>query len=275
MDSNGISCLIDGVQPTFIWFRKNFREEYLEGVEEYLTLTTSEKKFVRREWRKIFDNLRFIVEEMKVPNLGLSKFMTPSNVNKLEVLYHAKKVGLNIPKSYLTNNFELLESHISWITKPVGEFSFLENKANIRGPYTTKISKKECLDFNCSSISFFQEMITNLGDVRVFYLAGSLYAGVIHKDTKSSSDIDFRINSSADEDLFWKNYIIPTETKEKVNLLMKGLQMNFGILDFILTDLNNLIFLEVNVGGQFGDLGFECNFNFEKIISKYIMLKNN
>lgn len=50
---------------------------------------------------------------------------------------------------------------------------------------------------------------------------------------------------------------------------MAKLKMNSGVIDMIVTSLNEYIFLEVNPVGHFGLISYHCNYGIEKKIAKF------
>jgi glutathione synthase/RimK-type ligase-like ATP-grasp enzyme len=70
------------------------------------------------------------------------------------------------------------------------------------------------------------------------------------------------------------NRIIPiqlnSDVNEKILKMMAELNLKSSSIDFIITKDDELVFLELNPVGQFGDISFYCNYNLEKEVVLFI-----
>jgi len=249
-----------------IWLRKSFKIKFLESQKDFQEIkNNSEKKFLKKEWTKIYENFSSIIKycpEVKI--IGGSKYSNFTDAIKLEILYLASSIGLDIPKT-IFSNYLPTNTDTVFITKPIGEFAFLKYKnSDIFGLYTSKIRGKY-LHF---APSLFQEFVQKKADIRVFFMDNQIFAGAIFESNKEK--LDYR-NYDIKNMPYWLRFKIPDEIKEKIKKLMSAIEANFGILDFLLTNEDNLMFLEINLGGQFGDLSYNCNYNLEKFISNKLI----
>ncbi len=198
-----------------------------------------------------------------------------ASVNKLIVLEEAKKVGLNIPKTYLMEDLDTLTTYQNQeelITKTYLESStFKFSNANAL-MYTQEVKQLENVP-NRFAPSLFQNRINKKVELRVFYLNGEMWAMAIFSQSDTQTALDFRIYNKAKPN---RNspFLIPSEIQKKIITLMQNLNLNTGSIDMILDHMDNYIFLEINPVGQFGMVSYPCNYNLEKKIAKYLCDEN-
>lgn len=191
---------------------------------------------------------------------------TKSHVNKLLVLETAKKVGLDVPEYFLSNNTDNVDLGKT-IVKSITGNVILQNltKDNDGIMYTSVVDKKSEGDF---FISFFQEKIEKDFEVRTFYLEGKIWSTAIFSQNNQQTQLDFR---KYDIELPNRNvrYLLPKNIEEMVCKLMKELDLNCGSIDFIKSK-DKFYFLEVNVVGQFLSLSDICNYSLDEEIANYL-----
>ena len=100
---------------------------------------------------------------------------------------------------------------------------------------------------------------------RSIYLLGNTYSMAIFTPPNTISAVDFR--HYYDQPNMLTPYKLPIELDEKIDKLMKSLDINSGSIDFIKTPDDEYLFLEVNPVGQFGMVSKPCNYNLEKILA--------
>jgi len=160
-----------------------------------------------------------------------------SSVNKLVVLNRATQVGLSVPKSLMTTEKEELVTFISKckrvITKPAIESLVLTTQDFNFGAYTQEITKKLLLKYNdIIPLTFFQEYIRKLFEIRVFYIRGEFYSMAIFSQKNKKTRIDFR---HYDDELPNRNvpFKLPKVIEKKIEKLMKLLKINSASIDMI------------------------------------------
>lgn len=188
-------------------------------------------------------------------------------VNKLEVLFLAKKNKLLTPVSIISDNKDDVINAFkgkSIITKLLNPLT--EKDENGIFNFLTFDCKKEDLEYSFTP-SFFQEKIEKLFEVRTFYLKEKTYSKAIFSQNDDSTKVDYR-NYNLKRPNREVPYILSIEIREKIILLMKSLDLDCGSIDFIVTKNRSIYFLEVNPIGQFSDLSYNCNYYLEKEIAK-------
>ncbi|MFZ4931080.1 grasp-with-spasm system ATP-grasp peptide maturase [Chryseobacterium sp. Mn2064] len=190
-----------------------------------------------------------------------------SDINKLLVLEQAKKAGLEVPEYFLADNTEQVSLHKT-IIKTIGGNPILDDiDTDLNGiMYTTTIHHKEKTDF---FITFFQEQIDKEFEIRTFYLNGKCYSMAIFSQNDKQTKTDFRKYNFKKPN---RNipYILPSHIEEKIDVLMRTLDLNCGSLDFIKCKEGKFFFLEVNTIGQFLGLSNICNYSLDKEIAEYL-----
>ncbi|QHI36014.1 hypothetical protein IMCC3317_13670 [Kordia antarctica] len=205
-------------------------------------------------------NIRYVGSPFKV------------NVNKLEVLHIAKRIGFNIPKTIVTDDLKKVRAYFgntSVITKllvPMNNVSSDNQKIN----YLTFNLDENVLEDNEISISLFQEKIEKKYEIRTFFLGGKTFSKAIFSQSDAMTKDDYRNynNENPNREVPFK---LSKSMDEKVCNLMNAIGLNTGSLDFMISEKGEFIFLEVNPIGQFSDLSFNCNYNLERKVVEYLI----
>lgn len=201
-----------------------------------------------------------------------------SSFNKISMLTAAKKQGIDIPVTLVTNRkstlLEFMKVNPRLITKAIQEgYDFSLERD---GRYEFYLSYTEELDQEfIHSVpetffpSLFQEKLDKELDIRVFFLDGKCYAMAIFSQLDDQTHVDFRkYNKKVNN----RNvpYKLPDVLEEQINLLMKDLRLNTGSIDIIKTQNGRFVFLEVNPVGQYGMTSIPCNYHLDKKIAEYL-----
>ncbi|HBL34611.1 MAG TPA: grasp-with-spasm system ATP-grasp peptide maturase [Porphyromonadaceae bacterium] len=190
------------------------------------------------------------------------------SVNKLDVINHAKSVGLKVPFTAIVSTKENLTYVIKEkkaITKAASESIYNSEKNRFYTSYTSRISSASQEEIpEIFMASFIQEEIKKKYEIRIFYLKGKTYSSVIFSQNNEDGMIDCRRAL----DFRYLPYKLPTEIRVKINKLMKKLQLNTGSIDMIVDQNNQYIFLEVNPVGQFVAYGEFCNYYLDRELAK-------
>jgi len=168
--------------------------------------------------------------------------------NKLHVLYLAREVGLDIPKTTVSNDHQLLSSLVAqqpMIAKPVNGGDYTRELAEIMQTAQQK-------EGSLAAPSIVQEQLVP-PEIRVYWIAGRTYAFQLVADA-----LDYRTTSDCkviplDDDA------IPQKHLQALGRLMERLQMDFGAADFkACAQTGNLRFLELNNGPMFAAFDAAC-----------------
>lgn len=197
-----------------------------------------------------------------------------TKLEKPNILLKAKEAGLKIPETLITNSKKELKNFLKnkrVITKGLADSAviFINNQFNLL--YTIEITNEQ-LEFidDYFHPSLFQALVEKRYEIRVFFLNGICYSMAIFSQTNDKTKIDFR-----QYDKIHPNrcvpYALPLEISEKIQILMKSINLTSGSIDLILSNCNDYIFLEVNPIGQFGMVSYPCNYNLEQKFAEYLI----
>lgn len=251
------------------WYRRgslsiNFLKysHYPEAVFEHL----------EREWKSLDEFFHYVIEQNK--HIGsISKI----DINKLESIDEASRVGLLVPATYIHSTVDKLGELIGrpkeYITKGINNIvDYVDDANGVRYKSLTEKIEKNCI--NAVSKIFFpsllQEKIEKQFEVRVFYLHGKCWSMAIFSQVNEKTAIDFR-NYDMHNPNRYVPFILPEEIEGKTIKFMHSVNLNTGSLDFIVTKENTFVFLEVNPDGQFDFLSQSCNYHLELEIANYLI----
>ncbi|HCA07190.1 grasp-with-spasm system ATP-grasp peptide maturase [Chryseobacterium sp.] len=253
LESNRNSFFLDEISS--VWYRRGglrfkclrydndavdfHMSETQHWLEDYILKTLESKKHINKQLR--------------------------SNVNKLIVLEKAIEAGLDIPPYYLSEKTDDVELGQT-IVKPISGSPILENIAeNADGAmYTTIVNEHEQNFF----ISFFQKKIKKDFEIRSFYLNGKCWSMAIFSQNDKQTEVDYRKYNDKKPN---RNvpYNLPHLIEEKIDHLMKSLDLNCGSVDFI-KSAETHYFLEINPVGQFMHLSNCCNYFLDRKIAEFL-----
>lgn len=183
--------------------------------------------------------------------------------NKLIVLEKAKTLEIQVPNFVLTDNLE--ETHSSFIYKPINDGGYIDLE-DCKGNSYTELFRLSSEQYG---VTFFQELIEKKYELRIFYLCGKFSSMAIFSQNDNQTKVDFRRynKEKPNRNIPFK---LPTEIENKLDLLMKELDLKSGSIDMVVSRDREYYFLEVNPVGQFGMVSFPCNYHLEREIAEYL-----
>lgn len=231
-------------------------------------------------WREAEAISRFLFDRFRdLP--WLSDPESATSEEKILTLRSAKKNGLRVPKSIITNRREeVLRTFgegdkvvIKPITDPHG-FLDRENQSFHR-IFAEPLDRSTLKELPHSFFpSFFQERIERSHEVRSFYLDGSFYSTALFTPP-SEQRIDIKLANGMQEDMTKMNRTrIPGEVKKALIELMKELGLNSGSIDLLVRPDGEHFFLEVNPVGQFIGYGEQVNYALDRKIAEWLHQKD-
>lgn len=265
---------IDGVRHYLsdfaaVWFRKN-QHSNLNSVLTGETLSQATKESTAAK-----NAVLYALE-------SIFWFDFPFDIQRAEnkqlQLILAKKCGLSVPNSLLSNSPDAVRQFFesengNLITKMLTPLTtFMSNpKAFV---YTSKVNREHLSKLD--SLKYcpmqFQQEIEKAYELRVVFVAGEFFTGKISlKTARSKQSLDWR--STEHPHFCWKPYQLPDTVCQQIRLLMARLSLNFGALDIIRATNGDYVFLEVNPCGEWGMLQKELDFPIAQSIARCI--KNN
>lgn len=207
----------------------------------------------------------FIYHYLKTTGANIFGNLFTKEVNKLEVLFVAKSLGLKIPDTYILSQLKDL-GKIEWsqqyITKAVSEMKpiFIENALYLN--YTHEIDPDHLQNKNQNIIpSIIQKKIESVYEIRAFFFEKKIWAIATFD---FSGNVDIR--TIKDRDKKYLSYQLPVEIRRKIFKMAKTLNLKCGTIDLIKSD-DDFYFLEVNPLGQFHQVSYYGNYQIEKYIA--------
>jgi len=200
-----------------------------------------------------------------------------ANINKMFALDKARKAGLLIPPTIITNSKKILKNFIEEngqvICKPIKDNIPLKNEDEppVLFSFFTSAINENFLELlpNSFFVSLFQKRIEKEIEIRCFYIDSELYSMAIFSQTDETTKVDFR-NYNQEVPNRTVPYQLPKVIETKIRHFMKSINLNTGSIDIILSTDNKYYFLEVNPAGQFHMVSRPCNYFIERRIANYL-----
>lgn len=244
-----------------------------------------------KEWAKISATenncVLNLIDELVFPyKTSINKF-SDVFISKLQCLSLAESMGLSIPATLVTTQFNTLQQFAnemgSIILKPIGT-PFFEIPLNERYiahvvnrvslvSHEQIIALKTLYPENVVQPTLAQEYIEKKWEIRSLYLNNTFYSMAIFSQQNEKTRIDFRNYDNERPNRFLP-FKLPEEIEERLRNLMAELKINSGSFDIIYTPAKEYVFLEVNPIGQYQWLSHNCNYFVDRAIAD-TLLKNS
>lgn len=240
---------------------------YRRGIYNFKT------KKILAEFNNFFKEENIVLIEYLDLLLCQKKSISSRNtgiINKLIVNEVARKLNIKRPSFYFLNNkTDLLKlKDRKLLTKTFSNSGVIRFKNNHTAFFHNDILDVDIVNDKFRS-SYLQEYIEKKYELRIFYLHGKFWSMTIFSQKDEKTKTDFR-NYNDEKPNRNVPYKLPIEIEDKLDCLMKELNLNSGSIDMIVTPDNEYYFLEVNPVGQFGMTSNPCNYNLEKEIAEYL-----
>lgn len=225
--------------------------------------------YLKNEERPIVEFCeKMFYEEDKV----IGSYQEETLNNKLLNLYIAKKSGLDIPNTLITNQKKDILDFKTKSKKVITKCIFHPPNLDVEDfeihSVGTIIIEKEQIEFLDDSFAptLFQEYIEKKYEVRVFFFGNNFYSMAIFSQRDKKTMVDFR-NYNNEKPNRNVPLTLPSHILSKIKKFIKLKGINTGSIDFIVTNNDRFVFLEINPQGQFNWLSENCNYYIEKDIA--------
>lgn len=182
--------------------------------------------------------------------------------NKIFQLLYAQKEGLLIPQSFIGNSNNIAKSFVgeTSIIKPLttGKICTGESIELYQTNYFTKFED----DISLTPI-YLQQYVNKKYEVRLTYING--YFFTVRIDSKDK--LDWRKDYKG---LSYSMIECPKDIMDKCSKLLSCFKLKYGAFDFIVTENDEWIFLEVNPNGQWQWLEKTLNLSISEKIIEYL-----
>lgn len=260
---NKISVKKEGILS--FWNRKgNFRISPMDFQNYEKT-----QQYLYRESNIISNFLIQQLEEKK--HLGNYFLQIP---NKLNHLYLAQKSGLEIPKTTITNDKEVITSFKNEspniINKSLSDsFTGTFNQIYYYN-HTESISDEVIEELEDSFFpSLFQEELQKAYELRIIFVQETLWSMAIFSQNDTKTQIDWR-NYNYEKPNRKIPFKLPSEIEINIRKFIKASGLNTGAIDMVVTKEGKYVFLECNPNGQISMVSEHCNYYIEKYIAEYL-----
>lgn len=195
--------------------------------------------------------------------------------NKLLQLRAARESGLDIPPTLLTNDAAraraFYESEggrvVAKLLRPLsvsmGDAPFFVYTSDVRA------EDVEALDSLRHCPVVFQRKVEKRRELRVAYVAGSLFTGALDASGSARGRTDWRL--AGPDECSWLRASINASLAARLKKLMRRLGLVYGAIDLIETPDGGYVFLEVNPGGEWGMLEHDLGLPISEAIADALL----
>lgn len=170
-------------------------------------------------------------------------------------LKRAHHFGLQLPRTLFSNDAEAVRAFYEQqgrqvVAKMQSSFAMYQ-KGEEMVVFTTRLdeSQLEELDRLCYCPMIFQELLVKKLDIRATVVGRRVFTAAIDSQKAKLTEIDWRRDGAGTlED--WFAFQLPPETETALLDLVQDFGLNYAAADFVLTSDDQLIFLEINAGGE-------------------------
>jgi len=274
--SNGI--IIKSQEIHSYWYRRGYLKYTQVRAKnnneiKFLKLVN---KYYLDEWEYISEYLFYLLDNVKIRTLN--KF-SDNNINRLIVHEIARKNGLHIPKTLISNDLQKITSFLKenpiTITKTIrnpGKSEVFQNQILSFAQGTNLFSYNDLAAIDPCEFyqpTLFQEYINKQYEVRTFYIDTKFYSMAILSQDNEKTKVDFR-NYDDEKPNRFIPIILPQNVEFSLQKTMMDLNINCGSIDLIYEG-SEYFFLEINPVGQFDWVSKNCNYNIERAIAEYLV----
>lgn len=195
--------------------------------------------------------------------------------NKLRQLKIARKVGLRIPRTLVTNNPQEVREFFQAVEGKMIAKLLTPLSTSMEGSsfflYTSVVKAEDLLEAEALRYSpmIFQEQIPKLRELRVVFVEGNLFVGVLDASRYSATTMDWRRATLVASP--WESEELPDQVARGLNTLMAKLGLGFGAIDLIETPDGEYVFLEVNPTGEWGMLERDLHYSISGAIADALL----
>ncbi|MCP0914800.1 hypothetical protein NKV53_10735 [Legionella sp. 27cVA30] len=255
----------------------NNRQSSWKVTDPYQTIADEEYEVVWwRRARKPFvpkemnhpDDYRFICRENLAFHEAWTRHIAPhawwvnpkdaaaAANSKILQLKKAAQCGMSIPPTLFSNNpkdvhaFLMEHTRHGVIYKPLCA-NFWFDEASLKATYTTRINAAAlpAEDVLRSTPGIYQRAIRKQYELRVTCFGHYIMAVKLFSQEHPKGQYDWRAIPSGE--MRTEHYVLPQKLIQQIRQFMQSLGLVFGSMDFIVTEDNQYIFLEINEQGQF------------------------
>ncbi|EKE00859.1 MAG: hypothetical protein ACD_21C00263G0004 [uncultured bacterium] len=278
-----IENLFNVENKNFLWFRRWYNGVINIKRRSLFSPNIKEKNKIGGSiaLRTHIKNERKVLSDWILHHLHKNNYSLNScgfkDLNKLEVLEQASKIGLTIPETIITNSkcelITFLNNHGRIITKALGDGMMYMGNAGGAIMYTEEVTAELINKLpQHFGVSLFQSLLEKEFELRIFYLDNKFYSMAIFSQSNTKTAIDFRRYDYSNANRCVP-FTLPKKLKQKLRGLLKQIDLQCASIDMVYTYDNKYVFLEINPIGQFGMVSKPCNYYLEKKVADFLIRK--
>ncbi|MDC8758167.1 hypothetical protein [Janthinobacterium fluminis] len=217
-------------------------------------LHAADRELADREWISFITAIpHFISAKAFFANPILGNQQSKSKALQLQ---YARQIGLNIPRTLISNDPQAVQNFFdaengAVIFKPFN-FSTWIGEGKHYSTYTSPV-RAEHLSAEKSIAAcpgIYQQHIRKKYEVRATIMGHECIAARLMSQEHASTSTDWRAGA-AGQTIATDPFVLPAQIRGQCIALMERLGIVFGCFDFMVTEDDEFVFLEVNEMGQF------------------------
>lgn len=179
-----------------------------------------------------------------------------TNEHKPRQLHIARELGLEIPRSLMTNDPEEARDFVEScpggaVAKMLSAFPVYDNGGVEQVVFTTLITRDHLdkLDGLRYSPMVFQERIRKHLELRITVIGNRLFTAAVDSEKTAGADIDWRARGVTLLQS-WREYKLPADVESRIHQYMDRIGLQYSAIDIIVDPDGRHIFLEANPAGE-------------------------
>lgn len=177
--------------------------------------------------------------------------------NKMRQLRVAEEIGLEVPKTLMTNDPRAVRAfraeHGAIVAKMLTPLSIgMEQQSFFVRTSLVRDEDLEHLEGLRHAPMVFQELVQKDVELRVACVGKRAFAGAIDASRSDKGRVDWR--AARPDEVRWARAELPRDVETRLVALLRALGLRYGAVDLIRTPEGRHVFLEINPGGEWGML---------------------
>lgn len=229
-------------EVTTIWWRQKPFQLYFPDHPE----RNAAQEFASREWRSMLSSLPLFLTNTQWINPVQEQ--AEASFKPTQFIW-AIQAGFKVPATAFTNSplsaRGLAKRCKRMVYKTFSGYTFPDAKA----VFTTEIDVASLADENAVRITpgIYQELIQKEHELRVTFVGDQIFSAKIDSQSRSDTALDWRRNQDVN---IYSPVDLDDDILSKIRKFIILSRLKFGVLDLILDQSGQVVFLECNPAGQ-------------------------